>query len=198
MNTCLLSLLWWPVYPFIMYMYSVHIKFFNRKTHFINLQFLNKILQYLFDSLLDEFGQDCIVSKTVSEDEQIYITYNGASVTSECSPFSFRTKWWDGESSYKFCVKPVYFEDPDCSVRLTYITSIVGNTLRVSLFLIYPVLDLNYSEKLKEWGSNLTPETLKHYYNVTFLKCLCTWSLIPWSKYKSRNPELKEKRLLHV
>ncbi|XP_078341885.1 uncharacterized protein LOC111107283 [Crassostrea virginica] len=77
-----------------------------------------------------EFGQDCIVSKTVREDEQIYITYNGVSVTSECSPFSFRTKWWDGESSYKFCVKPVYFEDPDCSVRLTYITSIVGNTLR--------------------------------------------------------------------
>nr|XP_022298118.1 uncharacterized protein LOC111107282 [Crassostrea virginica]XP_022298119.1 uncharacterized protein LOC111107282 [Crassostrea virginica] len=78
-----------------------------------------------------EFGQDCIVYKTVSEDEQFYITYKGASVSFFCDYFSFQTEWsWSQDaSSYKICVKPMFFEDPNCSVRLKYKASSGGNTL---------------------------------------------------------------------
>ncbi|XP_022298112.2 uncharacterized protein LOC111107279 [Crassostrea virginica] len=69
-----------------------------------------------------EFGKDCtVLSETVSEDKQIYVTYNGTGkyVILICDEFSFQTDWSD-DASYKICVKPVYFEDPDCSVRLKY------------------------------------------------------------------------------
>nr|XP_022298125.1 uncharacterized protein LOC111107285 [Crassostrea virginica]XP_022298126.1 uncharacterized protein LOC111107285 [Crassostrea virginica] len=76
-----------------------------------------------------EFGKDCIVFlKTVSEDEQIYITYNGKSVDFYCDNFSFQTDLWESASN-KICVKPLYFEDPDCSVRLNFTEKFGGKVL---------------------------------------------------------------------
>ncbi|XP_022298101.2 uncharacterized protein LOC111107278 isoform X1 [Crassostrea virginica] len=66
-----------------------------------------------------EFGKDCIrLDEIVSEDKQIYITYNGTGTSFPfiCDKFTFRTDL----SSYKICVKPLYFKDPNCSVRLNY------------------------------------------------------------------------------
>ena len=119
-------------------LYYIHVLFFLTKTHVTNIPILNELRKYLknllFVSLLDEFGQDCIVYETVSEDKQFYITYKGASVSFYCDYFSFRTElsWSKDASSYKICVKPMFFEDPNCSVRLKYKASSGGNTLHVS------------------------------------------------------------------
>nr|XP_022298121.1 uncharacterized protein LOC111107284 [Crassostrea virginica]XP_022298122.1 uncharacterized protein LOC111107284 [Crassostrea virginica]XP_022298123.1 uncharacterized protein LOC111107284 [Crassostrea virginica]XP_022298124.1 uncharacterized protein LOC111107284 [Crassostrea virginica] len=75
-----------------------------------------------------EFGKDCVVLfKTVSEDKQIYITYNGTSVYSFCDDFSFQTDLRESASN-KICVKPLYFKDPNCSVRLN-LTATYGGTV---------------------------------------------------------------------
>ncbi|XP_048742686.1 uncharacterized protein LOC125656135 [Ostrea edulis] len=83
------------------------------------------------DTVSYEFGDDCSVSfEEVNEDRQIYVEYNGKKVGFLCDYFSFEGQGKEILDEYEVCVTPIYFQDPDCAVRLDYQTSYGGKTLQ--------------------------------------------------------------------
>ncbi|XP_061167919.1 uncharacterized protein LOC133176880 [Saccostrea echinata] len=78
-----------------------------------------------------EFGEDCSVSlEDVNENLEIYAEYHGKDVSSWCDYFSFNGRGRKILDEYEICVRPIYFRDPDCSLRLDYKSSYNGRTLQ--------------------------------------------------------------------
>lgn len=72
-----------------------------------------------------EFGNDCpILARDVTEDDEIYVEYNGKEVVSHCTKFKFRGMGEGGlldESS--ICVTPLDFNDKTCAVEVDVVSS---------------------------------------------------------------------------
>lgn len=69
----------------------------------------------------------------MKEDAKIIVRYEGKTVYS-CDYFSFEpASTTETGISYKLCVRPLNFTDPDCSVQLEMKSSYLGSSLHVSL-----------------------------------------------------------------
>lgn len=71
-----------------------------------------------------EFGNDCpILTKDLTEYDEIYVEYNGKDVSSSCNKFKFRGRGEKSLDEYSICVTPLYFNDRTCAVEVDIMTS---------------------------------------------------------------------------
>ncbi|XP_061167947.1 uncharacterized protein LOC133176905 [Saccostrea echinata] len=82
------------------------------------------------DSITYEFGKDCpVFLRKLDENLQIYVQYKGKFVHWMCKYFSFEGIGIESLDEYIICVRPQYFNDPDCAVTLEYKSTFDGATL---------------------------------------------------------------------
>lgn len=80
-----------------------------------------------------EFGEDCDPGIELKEDAKIAVRYNGKKVY-DCDYYTFEpAASTEAGISYKICVRPLNFTDPDCSVQLKITPAYFGARLHVSL-----------------------------------------------------------------
>ncbi|XP_056001712.1 uncharacterized protein LOC125656142 [Ostrea edulis] len=89
-----------------------------------NISYIKAFIQGFFSNTFkDEFGKDCTVFwKSLDENDQIYVGYNGRYILSFCDDYSFQGKGDGILDEYEVCITPVNFTDPDSAVRLDYKT----------------------------------------------------------------------------
>ena len=61
----------------------------------------------------DTFGQNCSVVITVNPEDEIYVLYEGGSLSSACDTFQFK-------HNSTLCITSLNHDDPDCAVELQY------------------------------------------------------------------------------
>ncbi|XP_076084141.1 uncharacterized protein LOC143054919 isoform X2 [Mytilus galloprovincialis] len=59
------------------------------------------------------FGQNCSVVITVNPEDEIYVLYEGGSLSSACDTFQFK-------HNSTLCITSLNHDDPDCAVELQY------------------------------------------------------------------------------
>lgn len=86
------------------------------------------------NSRLDEFGNDCpILTKDLTEYDEIYVEYNGKDVSSSCNKFKFRGRGEKSLDEYSICVTPLYFNDRTCAVEVDIMTSFSAEATEVCM-----------------------------------------------------------------